>query len=366
MKKINPFKFGSVVDEPYFTNRNDEMEKIHQILNSGNHLIMISPRRFGKTSLIHKAFKQFKREVISLDIQLVNSVEDLAAQCLKRVYKVFPSEKIKQYIRNFRIIPVVSLQPITNEVEISFQGTTSSLPILEDVFNLIDKLGSEQRRVIVFLDEFQDILRLEKGIDRHLRSIMQLHKNVNYIFAGSQESMMREIFEKKKSPFYHFGLLFYLQKIDRKHFSDFMVSGFNPVCNTSETITHEILEFSDGHPYYTQQLAYSVWNILIKNDQTTDIVAQAIAETIQVHDYDYERLWNTFNNTDKKILTGLANSSGSQISSNFIQLNYLVSPSTAFSSIKRLMQQGMVIKTENGFEIDDPFFRKWILLRRKK
>ena len=104
----NPFKFGSVVDDPFFTNRTEELAKIKDILNSGNHLIMISPRRFGKTSLIKKAVKASNRDLLFLDLQLINSIEDFAAQYLRRIYRIFPSERIKQFIRNFRIIPTLS------------------------------------------------------------------------------------------------------------------------------------------------------------------------------------------------------------------------------------------------------------------
>lgn len=125
----NPFKFGSVVDDPFFTNRINEFAKIKDILDSSNHLIMISPRRFGKTSLIRKAVKNSDHHVISLDLQLINSIEDLASQYLRRIYRVFPAERIKQFIRNFRIIPTLSLNPVSNEMEISFQTTAANLPL---------------------------------------------------------------------------------------------------------------------------------------------------------------------------------------------------------------------------------------------
>ena len=170
----NPFKFGSVVDEPFFTNRTVELAKIDAVLNSNNHLIMISPRRFGKTSLIKKAVKNSNRNVIFLDLQLINNVEDFAAQYLRRIYRVFPAEKIKQFIKNFRIIPTLLLNPVSNDMEISFQAKGSDLPLLEDVLNLLENISSPTQRTIVILDEFQDIMRFGNGIDRKLRSIMQL------------------------------------------------------------------------------------------------------------------------------------------------------------------------------------------------
>jgi hypothetical protein len=366
MAVANPFKFGTVVDTPFFTNREKELQQVAQVINSNNHLIMISPRRFGKTSLIKKVIKSTKRKVLFLDVQLANSTEDLVAQYLKRIYRIFPIEKIRQNIKNFRILPIVSLHPVTGEVEISFQPGNDSLPILEDVLNLMEKLSSDKSRSIVVLDEFQDILRLEKGLDRKLRAIIQNHKNINYVFLGSQESMMRDIFEKKESPFYHFGVLFYLQKIGIEHFKSYLIKGLKRITKSYENIADSILRFTGGHPYYTQQLAFVIYNRLQNSSLVEGIVQIAIEETIQVHDFDYERLWVNFNNTDKKLITGLLNSIDSPLSSGFAMKYNIKATSTVFSSLKRLLQSGYVIKTERGYEIDDPFFKQWIIDRRRR
>jgi AAA+ ATPase superfamily predicted ATPase len=360
----NPFKFGSVVDDPFFTNRTEELAKIQAIINSDNHLIMISPRRFGKTSLIRKAVKNSNRDLLFLDLQLINSIEDFAAQYLRRIYRIFPVERIKQFIRNFRIIPTLSVNPVSNEMEISFQTKGADLPLLEDTLNLLEQLSNPTQRTIVVFDEFQDIMRLGEGIDRKLRSIMQLHQNINYILLGSQESMMREIFEKKKSPFYHFGLLFPLQKINKKDFKLFISAGMNNVCSKPGPIADEVLNFTDGHPYYTQQLAYTIWNILKNGHDVPRPVEQAIAETVQIHDFDFERLWATINNTDKKTLTNLAQRNNSPTVSPLSKAANIGPASTVFSSLKRLMLNGNVIKTEKGYEVDDPFFKQWIIDHR--
>ena len=107
----NPFKFGSVVEGPYFTNRKEEIKKVKSVLKSSNHLILISPRRYGKTSLIHNVVKTLGRPVIFLDLQVITSYTDLASMLLKKNYNEFPFEKVKQYVRAFRIIPTVLMNP---------------------------------------------------------------------------------------------------------------------------------------------------------------------------------------------------------------------------------------------------------------
>ena len=104
--KENPFKFGTIVDGVHFTDREDELEFISSHLKSENHLIIISPRRFGKTSLIKKILNESDRKYIYLDLQVVLSEEDFAAQLLKRIYRIFPFKKIGAFIKSFRLITV--------------------------------------------------------------------------------------------------------------------------------------------------------------------------------------------------------------------------------------------------------------------
>ncbi|MCF8296164.1 MAG: ATP-binding protein [Melioribacteraceae bacterium] len=363
MKK-NPFKFGSIVDEPYFTNRSEEIKKVKSILSSDNHLIIISPRRFGKTSLISKVIKEIDRPAIFLDLQLITNTEDFAAQLLKRVYRVYPFEKIKQIIKSFRIIPNISLNPMNNEVDISFQSVTSVSILIEDVLNLIERVSDKKKKLIVIFDEFQEIKNIEMGLDRQIRSTIQHHQNINYVFLGSQESLMRDIFEKKKSPFYHFGYLLPLDKIPHQEFMAYLASGLETVIVKSEEIAKKILEITRLHPYYTQQLAFTVWDSLNNTGRMKNPVEEAVDEIIRHHDMDYERLWNTINRTDMKILIGMSLSELTPLSSEFSKKYFAGASSTIFSSLKRLAQSGLVIKTELGYEIDDPFFKRWVNKRR--
>ena len=96
----NPFRFGTVVDSPYFTDRVEELSRIAEILNSRNHLVIISPRRFGKTSLVRKAVEKSGRQYVFLNMQQVTSIEDFASLLLKGILRQHPLERIKHLMRN--------------------------------------------------------------------------------------------------------------------------------------------------------------------------------------------------------------------------------------------------------------------------
>lgn len=364
MKK-NPFKFGSIVDGRHFTNRTDEISRANEILKSDNHLIIISPRRYGKTSLIMNVAGQTKRPIIALDIQMITSVTDFAAQLLKRIYRIYPFERVKQYVRNFQIIPTISVNPISNAVDVSFHPESAKEPVLEDVLNLMEQLSSTRKKLIVIFDEFQDILRIDKDLLRQLRSIMQHHRKINYVFLGSQESMIRGIFETKKSPFYHFGMTFQLGKIPQVDFDDYLRNRFKGVYSRPSELSRAILQISKCHPYYTQQLAFVCYEILKQNPVHEDVIGEAREELIRMHDMDYERIWASFNNTDKKLLIGLSDSGLSPLSVSFYRKYNIGASSTSFSSLKRLKENGFIVKSEKTYEIEDPFFSFWLKQKRE-
>ncbi|MCI0473815.1 MAG: ATP-binding protein, partial [Ignavibacteria bacterium] len=346
----NPFKFGSVVEEPYFTNRKEEIAEVKSVLNSGNHIIIISPRRYGKTSLINTVLKTTGRPGIFLDMQIIISPDDLASQLLKRLFKVYPYERIKNLIRKFRIIPSISLNPLTNDFEISFRAEENNAKPLEDVLELMNKSATGGKRLIVVMDEFQEIGRIGKGLDRKMRALMQYHKNINYVFLGSQESLIREIFEKKKSPFYHFGYLMALNRIPQEEFHSFLEKRFKNAAPAPGKLADEILSITKSHPYYTQFLAFTIWEIMERKQKETAPVRAAIDRIIKAHDNDYERLWGTLNITDMKIMLGICAEEKSLTSAEFLTAYNTDSASTIQSGIKRLIQKGFVIKLSGNYE----------------
>ena len=349
----NPFKFGVLVDNEFFTDRNEELKQVQWTLNSENHLILISPRRFGKSSLVAKAVKASGRPCISLNMQNMLSVDDFASKLLRELFRLYPMERIKHLMSHFRIIPTVSTNPVTNGVDVSFQPVMNSMVLLEDAMALIEKVSTEGKKLVVVFDEFQEILNIRKGLDKQLRSIMQEQQHLNYVLLGSQESMMTEIFERKKSPFYHFGKLMHLAKIPYDDFREY-VSSRLPLKEQDKLngIVEEILSFTNLHPYYTQQLSAQVWEMMTYEHLIDGVVGEAISNIVRTHDLDFERLWLNFNRTDRSIMMNLSKGI------NPLQ-NRLVATSTSFSGIKRLMKNGYVIRVID-YEIEDPFFKEWI------
>ena len=349
---MNPFKFGTIVEDDFFTDRKEECELLKQKLDSENHIVLISPRRFGKSSLVQKVLSEVERPYVKIDLQYVLSVQDFSAQLIKALFKLRPYEKIKHQMTHFRVIPTISTNAVTGAMDVTFQAGNNTSVLLEDAMALLEKFTGDKKRLIVVLDEFQEIKSLQKGFDKQLRSIMQQQKGLNYILLGSQESMMEEIFEKKKSPFYHFGQLIRLQKIPYQDFHTY-ISERLPKYGDGSDVPGQILAFTRCHPYYTQQLSSQVWELMTYQSVTENVVEQAVEQLVITHDLDFERLWLNLNRTDRKVLHEVA-----------MGLNPLqdrdVPTSTVFSSLKRNTVNGYIIKT-TSYELEDPFFARWII-----
>lgn len=346
----NPFEFGTIVDGTYFTDRCEELNRVKEVLNSENHLILISPRRYGKSSLVAKALTEMQREHITLNMQSITSVENLAVRLLEAFFKNHSWQRIRHHLASFRITPSITTNPLSEAVTVSFGVSADKSEVaLEDALTLIDNVAEPDNKIIIVLDEFQEITTLSKGLDKRLRAIMQAQHNINYVLLGSQESMMTQIFEQKKSPFYHFGQLMRLNKIPYNEFHSYLSERLN------DQLASEILNFTNCHPYYTQQLAFQVWNLVHYEHIETSVTERAVNRLVTMHDLDFERIWVNFNQSDRRILQSLSRSESQSLSS-----DRTTPTSTTYSAAKRLMTQGYIVRTEN-YEIEDPFFRNWII-----
>lgn len=352
---MNPFKFGTVVEDTFFTDRKHELQSIKEMLDSENHLVLISPRRYGKSSLVNKALTQLARPYIQIDMMQVLSIEDLALHIMRGVFKRYTMEKVKNLLTHFRVTPTITYKPLTDSWDISVSATSeqTSQILLEDAMALIEKVTTPEKRLIVVFDEFQEVTEISKTLLKQLRAIMQRQRGINYIFMGSQESMMTEIFEKKKSPFYHFGERMTLHKIPYDDFYRYIVERLpdedvERCCATAENI----LRFTLVHPYYTQQLSSTVYRMMKYTDVYDDVVQKAVENIVQEHDLDYERLWQSLTRSERRVILSLCKGENPLKDRNYAY-------STTASVLKKLVKSGYVIYN-TAYELEDPFFGRWI------
>jgi hypothetical protein len=160
-------------------------------------------------------------------------------------------------------------------------------------------------------------------------------------------------------------MILQLGKIPETDFIDYLEKRLMPVHENAANLAQQIISYTHCHPYYTQQLAFVVWEKCNQDSAAGNPATDAVTDLIAMHDMDYERWWMALNKTDKKLMIGLSYSGFAPFSEAFYRKYDIGASSTAFSSIKRLMENGYINKIENKYEMDDPFFSQWLKDRRE-
>lgn len=364
---MNPFRFGNVVTGEYFTNREKEIKEIVSEIKAGQHIVLMSPRRYGKTSLVNEAMKASGMKWIIINMELISDEVDLANYYVKNALSLSKFENIKHYLKNLKIQPYIQIQPATNEISVSFNAEARNIStLLSDSLELPETIAKNMgKKIVIVFDEFQEIRRISPMLERKMRGIFQYHQNITYVFIGSQESMILEIFQNKKNPFYKFGRHISLHKIAEPEFSDFIIKRFSSQKIDAREIIKDILNFTDCHPYYTQQLCHEIYILSEKNPLTKDIINKAVGQITTEHHADYSRWWGSLTNTERKVIIGITSGNYNPTSQEFIRKYGITSASTSGSVVSKLIALGTLVK-KNGekISIEDPFWKEWIIKNR--
>jgi len=271
MEKL-PFIFGKSADSVNFTDREEESAHLEMNFKSLINTMIISPRRWGKTSLVENVVEKIQTEnkkikVCMLDIFNVRSETEFYEQFAKGILKGTSSrwEEMVENAKNFlsHLLPKISFSPDL-QAEISFGvGWETMQKNPDEILNLPETIAkAKEIKVIVCIDEFQSIGDFSESLafQRKLRSHWQHHHNVGYCLYGSKRTMLLDIFSNVSMPFYKFGDIMFLQKISNQKWGEFIKKRFE---DTNKKISIEqaeyLAELVDNHSYYVQQLAQQSW-----------------------------------------------------------------------------------------------------------
>ena len=285
-----PFIFGVATSGENFTDREKETERLLSNFRYGVNTVLISPRRWGKTSLVQKVCSLVESDelrIVYLDIFACRSDRDFYDAFASAVIKQ-TSSKWEEWVENAklflsRISPKISLGPDpTSEFSISLELNPKSEDVTE-ILQLPEKIAEKKGcRMVVCIDEFQQIgeFKDSKNFQKQLRSIWQLQKSVSYCLLGSKKHLMNELFEKKSLPFYKFGDAIYLDKISTSHWIEYICGRFEA---TGKKITRELAEkiclTVDNHSSYVQQLSWLLW-IHTDKEATEEIFQEAVEDLL--------------------------------------------------------------------------------------
>jgi len=371
MKKMNnPFRYGIAVDDPYFVDREQEMKDYSKWLKSGQSLVIYSPRRYGKTSLVLRLLRQLKSEgyrTVYIDFFKVTSRQRFAELYYTEILKQLPSwgkalKKVSSLTRLVR--PVVTIdQNGQPSVSIKFDDQAGYREITE-ILDLPQKLAEKKNWVIVF-DEFQEINRLNgNSLEKEMRAAFIHHKNCGYAFLGSKMHMLLNMFTHENRAFYQFGKITELKKLPANLVSDYLKRGFDKTGMTvTEGIPEKIIQICEGIPHYIQYLASGAWEEAVENSLLlNDKVLGKAGKKILINQSDYFSVqYEKLTVIQQIVLKAISASNANIYNSDFLRQNNLRSPSTVQRAIEKLLNDGILIRQDRAYNFTDPFFKMWIL-----
>ncbi|MBN2396264.1 MAG: ATP-binding protein [Candidatus Atribacteria bacterium] len=366
-----PFSFGKIVSGSFFINRTDEVKRLSSNFASGLNTMIVSPRRWGKSSLVKKAAevteKQNKKiKVCSIDMFAINSEKEFYEALATRVIKK-SSGKIEEWAniaKNFikGVIPIISfgVDPV-NDFKIKFEYQNNEVPFAE-ILNLPEKVAlKKQIRMVICVDEFQKISQISEGISfqQKLRSVWQYHTNVSYCLYGSKRHLINELFQSQSLPFYRFGDMLYLTKIKESHWIDHIKTSFEKSDRIiSVDLIKKIIEIAQNQPYYIQQLAHQVFINTDKevNDET---IENAIEEIFLYNGIMYVRDIENLTSLQLNLLRAILAGEIALTSKEVIK-KYNLGTTGNVQRLKQSLEMKEIIDFfEKKPEFIDPFFEFW-------
>ena len=364
----NPFLYGQSVTGDNFCNRIKELSDINRHIESGQNLFIYSNRRIGKTSLVRQALIRLSKNKgivsIFIDLERITSKAQFLEIYAQAIANAFVSlskiEKIRDFFR--ALIPRIEFSP-TGEVSVSVEFSKSEASIrrgLEEVMDLPQLLAKKyKKRVVVVFDEFQEVANLN-GVEfeKYIRSFIQHHKNVCYIFMGSKTRIIIDMFNNPKRAFYRSATVYPLN-IPNEEMERYIKERFEATeKKISNVIAAEIVQKAQGLPHYVQMLAWHVWE-RCGNEVQLENINDATQQLLLSQRELYYTWYNDSTLNQKSILFAL--SQGDEVfSQDAIIKHDLRAASTVQSGIKSLVSKGFVNKEENKYALADPFFAIWL------
>ncbi|MBW6491174.1 MAG: hypothetical protein K0B15_08285 [Lentimicrobium sp.] len=369
--KDSPFNYGTTVSGHCFTDRRSETAKLRSNLLNGINTTIISPRRWGKSSLVERVITDINEtekntRTAIIDLFSVGSEEEFLESFAREIIKA-SSSKWEDWMssgRDFfnRLIPKLSIgsDPYTDFM-LSFSWDELKKNS-DEVLNLPETIArSKGIRFIVCLDEFQNLASFNDYpvFEKKLRAAWQRHKSVTYCLYGSKCHMMTNIFNNPAKPFYRFGDIMLLQKIETKEWVDFIRSGFVKTGKQiDEKTALEIPLLMKNHSWYVQQLSHYVWN-LTEFKATYIEINSALKELINANTPLYQKETENISQTQLYLLKAVVKGETQFTSAAVMQKYALGTPRNVSKNKAILVNSDLIHDIDSAFEFVDPAFELW-------
>ena len=375
----NPFVYGEIVTDAAFADREVERDRLARDLLAGQKVFLISPRRYGKSSLVRSVLRDLGRQgVLTVEVTVAASssyVGFLEAYARALLLAGTPTGRLRQWAGELLggLRPEVRLDADASgapRAVVAFPGIRSSRDVARlaaEVFALPGRIAERRgRRLAVALDEFQAITTFDGGSVEHaLRAAVQDQRQVGYVFAGSEPSLMEQMLTPKR-PFYKAGPVVRLEPIDPDDFAAFIErrfvrSGIRP----GEGLGAAVVDLAGNVPYDVQGLAHELWDDVRASGRktaTVEALHATLTRLLQEHGPMFEDAWQRLTLAQRAVLRAVVLEDGRGLLGADVRLRHrLASASSVQSSLAALVRADLVARpTPERYVVVDSLFREWV------
>jgi len=339
-------------------------------ISSKRNITLISLRRMGKTGLLKHVKYQLENAkkpvaVIYTDLLPTMNGNEMLNSISSALYRVRKNEKnFLEKMLSFMVSlrPRLTMDPLTGEpsIELKVESASGIKSGLEQILRLISEI---KQQIVFILDEFQQIGKYpEKNIEAMLRSVIQSHPDVPFIFSGSSKHMLENMFMSPGKPFYQSSELLYLDRIGEDDYRIFIKEKFSQGnMAIDDLLINKVLSWSRHHTYYVQYVCNHLYGKGVKKigeEQVNNVFHQIIT--------DFEPQYINYRNLlpahQYRLLKAIAAEDGviQPTSGNFISRHDLTSPSSVSTSLKALAEKEMIVYDLDRWLVYDVFFSRWL------
>lgn len=373
IEENKPFIFGVAASGENFTDREKETARLVSNFTHGVNTVLISPRRWGKTSLVRKANKLAESDrlkIVYLDIFSCRSDREFydafASAILKQTSSKFDELMENAKIFLSRISPKFTVGPDPlSDFSVSLEMNPKPDDV-DEILGLPQKIAEKKGiRIVVCIDEFQQIAEFKdsKTFQKRLRTVWQHQNLVSYCLFGSKKHLMNELFEKRSLPLYKFGDAMYLSKISTADWVEYICERFE---STGKHISKELAERIstevDNHSSYVQQFAWLVWVQTKENKTATEQnFSDAHQDLIDQNTPLFEKQTENLSAYQMNFLRALVNEVHSEFTAADVLQRYQLGSSANVSIVKRALIKKELIETAGKqVHLADPVMRLWL------
>jgi uncharacterized protein len=381
MTAANPFVYGEVVPAAAFADREQERDRLARDLAAGQKVFLISPRRYGKSSLIRDVMKRLAaKRILTVEVTVAASSSYvgfleayaralLSADTPASGFRRWAGELLAAVHPHLRFDP----QPAGDRgIALSFPAVRSAREtarLAEEIFALPARIAETRRqRLAIALDEFQAVTAFDAAnVEQALRAAVQQQRSVGYVFAGSEPSLMERMITARR-PFYKAGPVMRLGKIDERVFAAFIEAKFaQSGIRPEDGLGGAIVELAENVPYDVQRLAHETWDEVKaagRKTATLDDLHLTLGRLLDEQHTMFEEAWQRLTLVQRAVLRAIVFESGKELLSAGVRDRHrLPAASSVQSALAALVRQDIVMKDQGRYIVNDSLYREWMARR---